>query len=215
MAFVVQGTITANGEQAQKELRETGRAVDQLGQKARTVSTGMGAAARQTADVGRQSAIAAGSVANLGYQFNDIGVMMAAGQSPLMLAIQQGTQISQVLGPMGAQGAVSALGAAFRSMINPVSLATIGIVAGTAALGQWAMAAAQGEDATEDFATSVDDLVTSMNALQDITAIYSGSDRTLARGATRGRGPGPRPWRGGPSAPCAARQALAGRLPGA
>ncbi|WP_132461191.1 phage tail length tape measure family protein [Rhodovulum marinum] len=126
-------------------------------------------------NLGRNARVSAGAVQNLGYQFNDIGVMMAAGQSPLTLAIQQGTQISQVLGPMGAQGAVTALGDAFKAMINPVSLATIGIVAGTAALGQWAMAAAQGEDATEDFATSVDDLVTAMNALQDITAIYSGS----------------------------------------
>jgi chromosome segregation ATPase len=39
---------------------------------------------------------AAGSVGNLTSQFNDIGVMLAAGQNPLQLAIQQGTQIGQV-----------------------------------------------------------------------------------------------------------------------
>lgn len=75
--------------------------------------------------------------ANLAAQFNDIAVMMAAGQNPLQLALQQGTQISQVLGPMGAQQAVKSLSAAFISLINPVSLVTVGTIAASAALFQY------------------------------------------------------------------------------
>ncbi|TPM92731.1 phage tail length tape measure family protein [Mesorhizobium sp. B2-1-3A] len=67
---------------------------------------------------------------NLAAQFNDIGVQLAGGQSPFLIALQQGTQITQALGPSGAKGAVAALGGAFLSMINPVSLATIAIIAG-------------------------------------------------------------------------------------
>lgn len=73
--------------------------------------------------------------ANLASQFNDIGVQLAGGQSPFLIAIQQGSQINQVLGGTGAAGAVSMLGGAFASLINPVSLATIGLItAGGAAV---------------------------------------------------------------------------------
>lgn len=66
--------------------------------------------------------------ANLAAQINDIAVQMQSGQNPFQIALQQGTQINQVIGQQGAKGAVSALGAAFKSLINPVSLATIGII---------------------------------------------------------------------------------------
>lgn len=77
------------------------------------------------------------NTANLAAQFQDIGVTAAMGMSPLQIALQQGTQISAVLGPMGAAGAVKSLGAAFLSVINPVSLVTIGLVAASAAAIQY------------------------------------------------------------------------------
>jgi hypothetical protein len=77
---------------------------------------------------------AAGHVGNLAAQFQDIGVSAAMSMSPMQIALQQGTQISAVLGPMGAAGAVKALGQAFLSVISPVSLVTIAIV-GLAAAG--------------------------------------------------------------------------------
>ncbi|MGF6253777.1 phage tail length tape measure family protein [Ensifer sp. LBL] len=76
---------------------------------------------------------AASHVSNLAAQFQDIGVSAAMSMSPLQIALQQGTQISAVLGPMGASGAVRALGEAFLSVISPVSLATIAIVSLAAA----------------------------------------------------------------------------------
>lgn len=72
-----------------------------------------------------------GQTANLAAQFQDIGVQLASGTSPLTVALQQGTQISAVLGESkgGAAGAVKSLGAAFASVVSPISLATIGIIA--------------------------------------------------------------------------------------
>ncbi|UPJ53344.1 phage tail length tape measure family protein [Bradyrhizobium sp. 200] len=67
--------------------------------------------------------------ANLAAQFQDIAVQLQGGTSPFTVALQQGTQISQVLGKQGASGAVGLLGAAFSSLLSPVSLATIGIIA--------------------------------------------------------------------------------------
>jgi hypothetical protein len=82
---------------------------------------------------GRQLVGANHNVANLAAQFQDIGVSAAMSMNPLQIALQQGTQIGAVLGPMGAAGAVKNLGSAFLSIISPVSLATIGLVAAVAA----------------------------------------------------------------------------------
>ncbi|AXI50425.1 phage tail length tape measure family protein [Sulfitobacter sp. SK025] len=110
--------------------------------------------------MGRSNNAAAGQMGNLVAQFNDIGVMMAAGQNPLTLALQQGTQITQVIGPMGAAGAVKALGGAFLGMLNPVSLITIGSIAAGAAIVGWLSSAfpkavSLGE-AIDDLSDSID-----------------------------------------------------------
>lgn len=80
-----------------------------------------------TSHVGRATA----AHANLFAQFNDIAVMLAAGQNPIQLALQQGTQISQVLNGLGGGpvNILKALAQGFLFMINPISLATIAIIA--------------------------------------------------------------------------------------
>lgn len=104
--------------------------------------------------------------ANLAAQLNDIGVQLAGGQSPLQIALQQGTQINQVLGQGGATGAVKALGGAFLSMINPVSLATIAIIAAGGAAIQWL-------SSVSDDVPKVDELLKNHASLiRDIKAAY-------------------------------------------
>ena len=73
---------------------------------------------------------------NIAAQFQDVAVTAAMGMNPLTIGLQQGTQLSAVIGPMGAAGAVRALGAAFLALISPVSLFTIGAVAAVAAIIQ-------------------------------------------------------------------------------
>ena len=63
--------------------------------------------------------------------------MMASGQNPLITAIQQGTQLGQVIGPMGAAEAVEALGAAFEVMLNPLNLGIMAAIAFGSVLVQW------------------------------------------------------------------------------
>lgn len=77
-----------------------------------------------------------GQTGNLAAQFQDIAVQLQSGQSPFTIALQQGTQVSAVLGPLGAGGAAKALGAAFMSLLSPVSLITIGAIAAGGALIQ-------------------------------------------------------------------------------
>lgn len=77
------------------------------------------------------------NTANVAAQFQDIAVTSAMGMSPLQIALQQGTQLAAVLGEGGAAGAAKTLGSALLSLVNPVSLLTIGGVAAGAAMLQW------------------------------------------------------------------------------
>ena len=79
------------------------------------------------------------NTANIAAQFQDIGVTAAMGMSPLQIALQQGTQLSAALGEgAGLAGSAKALAAGFASVVSPVSLVTIALVAGAAALIEYA-----------------------------------------------------------------------------
>lgn len=176
--------VTSNGKQAKADVAEIEAAIGKLGKSAKITSietqgaaksTGMlGAAAGQaeakvdvlTRAQAQQAAtamrmaqandVSAGSLGNIAAQFNDIGVMLAAGQNPFQLALQQGTQLNQVLGPLGVKGALTAMRSALVSMINPMSLLTIGTIAAGAALVQWLTRADEAEDAADRLAEKLE-----------------------------------------------------------
>lgn len=90
---------------------------------------------------------------NVAAQFQDIGVTAAMGMSPIMIALQQGTQLSAVLGGQGLTGVVKTLGAAFAAVLSPVSLLTIGVVA----LAAWGIQAFMGMvSGADDAATALE-----------------------------------------------------------
>ncbi|MDX0408368.1 phage tail tape-measure protein [Sinorhizobium medicae] len=72
-----------------------------------------------------------GNLGNIAAQFQDIAVSAQMGMGPLQIALQQGTQLAGVLSSM--ERPVQGLGAAFLSVLSPVSLLTIGIIALAAA----------------------------------------------------------------------------------
>jgi hypothetical protein len=71
----------------------------------------------------------AAATSNIAAQFQDIAVSFQGGQNPFTVALQQGTQISAVLGQRGAAGAAELFKGAIQSVASPLSLATIGIIA--------------------------------------------------------------------------------------
>lgn len=76
------------------------------------------------------------NTANIAAQFQDIAVMAQMGiANPLTIALQQGTQLSAVFNQMGGtRDVIRGIGSAFLSIVNPVSLVTVGtIAAGVAA----------------------------------------------------------------------------------
>lgn len=79
----------------------------------------------------------AGQTGNIAAQFNDIGVQLAGGTSPFLIALQQGTQLNQIFGGQGLGAILRGLGGAFVSLLNPVSLLTIAVITLGGTAVQW------------------------------------------------------------------------------
>ncbi|MBP0439431.1 phage tail tip lysozyme [Tianweitania sediminis] len=106
---------------------------------------GRTAALRETARVSAQSTQPGGGAgfnsANISYQLQDIAVTTQMGQSPIAIALQQGTQLSAQFNDIvrSGQRIGPAIGSAFLSILNPISLVTIATIGAGAALVQYFM----------------------------------------------------------------------------
>lgn len=168
--------LFAVSKRYEAELREIAQA-EQLGaisameaaQARDRAAASLSSAATQARVAGTAMQTSTFHTANLAAQFNDIGVMLAAGQSPLMLAVQQGTQLNQVFAQMRATGqsAFAGIVAGIRSMISPMSIATLAIIAGGAALVQWGVNAVKSADNTGELKEAMDALKESTSELAD------------------------------------------------
>ncbi|HBM60571.1 MAG TPA: hypothetical protein DD444_15415, partial [Citreicella sp.] len=177
-------TVTTRGLDARtgatgQALRETGREAARTGglldrlrggfDRVRQVGVDAFARLRGGAQgAGDSTQIAAGTVGNLTSQLFDIGVMLQAGQNPLVLATQQGSQIAQVLGPMGARGAVIGLGRAFLSLLSPVTLITMGTIAAGAAMTSWLTSASEEAQSLDDVLQGLGE---SIDGFRDLSAM--------------------------------------------
>lgn len=152
---------------------------------------------RMAAANGNRSGAGSFNTSNIAAQFQDIGVTASMGMSPMMIALQQGTQLSAVFEQMkrsgeGTMGVMRGLGAAFASIISPISLITIGVVAlgaaGIQAFMGWlssSQKAANGVDrvtqALADQAAPVDSIKGKITELQSITDTYAKAIRGTAK----------------------------------
>lgn len=141
----------------------------------------MGSAADTFAGQARNGAMAAQQV---GFQLNDIGVMLAGGMSPLSIAVTQGTQLAQTFqGLKGSTSILSTLAGGFAAMFSPVSLVTVGVIALGAAIVQWMTS---GSDATKDFATALGDADSAISSMRQATDTLAGATLgSLAEGYGR------------------------------
>jgi hypothetical protein len=175
VALNLRMVVQADAASAKAALDDTARGVQGISaatDKATTSSRASATAAQSEARARQQAAQAnraytattqqaAGATGNLVAQFNDIGIMLAAGQNPLQLAIQQGPQITQVFGNQGAAGAANLLKTAFVSMLSPINLVTVGAIAAGAAMIQWLTGADAQARTLEDQIGAVNDAVKS------------------------------------------------------
>lgn len=156
---------------AAREIKQLGTASGAAASRAQALGAAEAAAARNAAAVGSSHRLAAGQVGNLTAQFNDIGVMLAAGQNPLQLAIQQGTQITQVFGTAGAADAVVMLRQALVRMVSPLNLLTIGGIAAGAAMIQWMTGSAEAAETLEDRIEAAGDAIEAFHQKSDKTRL--------------------------------------------
>lgn len=127
-------------------------------QAAQAMAPASGVRPGQPAGASGISSMHTGNVAAQGF---DIGVTAAMGMNPMMIGLQQGTQLVQVMQSMGGgKQALMGIAQGFMSILNPMSLATIGIVAFGAA-GIQAIMSLKGtsksaQQALEDLAAGVE-----------------------------------------------------------
>lgn len=113
------------------------------------------------------------NTANIAAQFQDIGVTAAMGMNPLIIAMQQGTQVAAIMNSM--QSPLAGLAQAFRQILNPVSLLSIGLVGLVAAGLQMVDWAKFAQSALNTLADAIVSLAPTIAALAVVLAIfYSG-----------------------------------------
>ncbi len=88
------------------------------------------------------------NVGGISAQFQDVAVQLAGGQSPFLIALQQGTQLSGQLEQTG--GGIKSLGAAFLSLLSPMSLLTVGGIAAFGLLTQYLTSAGAKVESLDD-----------------------------------------------------------------
>ena len=80
--------------------------------------------------MGASTKLASHEITQMGAQFSDIAVQLAGGQSPFLVMMQQGAQLSGQLGDRGAKGAIKALGTGlWEFATNPVNLGVVALAA--------------------------------------------------------------------------------------
>jgi hypothetical protein len=131
-----------------------------------------------------QARMAQMATQQVGFQLNDIGVMLAGGMSPLSIAVGQGTQLAQTFQSLGKGTSVlSTLAGGFTALFSPVSLITIGVIGLGAAIVQWMMS---GSDETRSFADSLGDANSAISSVRQATDLLAGASLgSLAEGYGR------------------------------
>ncbi|MGE0575386.1 MAG: phage tail length tape measure family protein [Reyranella sp.] len=136
--------------------------------------------------VASANALAAGSarlntfqMQNMAMQMNDIGVMLASGQSPFVLLMQQGMQISQLFNPgTGLGAAFKSVGAGLLAFVtNPLNLAVLGLATAAGAVAYfWDSITGGGQDAEstlEEVRSLIDDVKNSFSEASEEARRFS------------------------------------------
>jgi len=90
------------------------------------------ATAKALGGVGASGKLTSNQLVNLSYQLNDVVVSLAGGQRPLMVLMQQGSQIAQIFGPgAGVSGILRGVWQGLTALVTP----TTAVIAGIAAIG--------------------------------------------------------------------------------
>ncbi len=146
--------FVARGEKLEAQMsairRDVEMAFNDLDKRVRKAGGGFDAIPTGAKKAGAAMNSLQGQTANMAAQFQDIAVQLQGGGSPFTVALQQGTQLGAILTGAGSvNGAVRGLGAAFMSVLSPVNLLTIGLIAAGGAAVQYFMSKDDADRLTE------------------------------------------------------------------
>lgn len=155
LAKATQGVASANMAAFRSAATGQGRASP--------VATGVRIGSPADAPLARDQMPNRFNTANIAAQFQDIGVTASMGMNPLTIALQQGTQLSAILNSM--ESPLKGIAQAFRSIINPVSLLSIGLVALAAVAIQFTDWVSVGQGLLNGLASAMDMVADNANGL--------------------------------------------------
>jgi hypothetical protein len=110
---------------------------------------------------------------NIAAQFQDIGVTAAMGMNPLIIGLQQGTQLSAVFAQSGGSMRDVLVGA-FKQIASAQALLTIGLVALVAVALQLAIAWFNSGDEAEKLAKRIEGIKTASDGVSSAQSILGG-----------------------------------------
>lgn len=145
---------------------------DQLAAATSTAAAKFDAVSAQIAAAGRSGQITSGQLVGMQYQLNDIAVSLSSGQSPFVVLMQQGMQITQMFGPgTTLANAGKTIAAGMTAFLNPLNLVVVGIAAAAGA-ATLAFQKVGGElDKTNEVLTRHSDLIERIAKAYDDAAI--------------------------------------------
>ncbi|WP_175497562.1 phage tail tape measure C-terminal domain-containing protein [Roseivivax halotolerans] len=136
---------------------------------AQTLGAASAAADQYTASMQRGAAATQQGVM-VGHQLSDVLITSQMGfQSVGMIALQQGSQLAAQMNSLKASGGsvFSTLLAGFTSLVNPLSLITIGAVAAGAAIAKWFFAAGEEAKSFGEALGEVNGAISELSAASD------------------------------------------------
>lgn len=141
--FAVQRQYDANLQEINRALQigainqeEYNSAVMMAGYTYKVQNAGIEATQVAMGKMANSAQLSTHQIANLQYQFQDLGVMMASGQNPFVMIMQQGSQIVQLFRPgTGIGAALKQIGSGFITfLLNPLNLALFALASATIAI---------------------------------------------------------------------------------
>jgi len=120
--FAAQKAYAANLDEISRAARVGAISEDERAAAALRAKTAYDAQVMALGGARTGTRLAAHEVTNLSFQMNDMAMMLASGQSPFIVMVQQGAQVSQIMGNRGLGSILPALAVGLRSMVNPTML---------------------------------------------------------------------------------------------
>lgn len=141
--------------------------MEQLNAQLAAGATSFGMATTQAQRFNAMAGDMSAYTGNIAAQFQDIGVQLAGGQSPFLIALQQGSQLNGVFAQMGGgvKGVLAGLGGAVTQLVSPLSLVTLGAIAAGGALVQWFMASKTEALSLKDALSGLEEAVSRVDAV--------------------------------------------------